>query len=77
MNGSQSGIGLPHSTTSRKEWGAMLRASVVEYGSPMPLFVLQSAIIFPFIGIMLLRLGVLVLLASAATERSQQVTLTE
>ena len=41
MNGtvtaSKSGIGLPHSTTSRKEWGAMLRASVVECGSLMPL----------------------------------------
>src|SRR5262249_773823 len=33
----ESGIGLPHSTTSRKEWHAVIRASVVECG-PMPLF---------------------------------------
>jgi hypothetical protein len=33
----KSGIGLPHSTTSRKEWRAVLRDSVVECGSPMPL----------------------------------------
>src|SRR5262245_48108314 len=34
----KSGIGLPHSTTSRKEWRAIARASVVECGSPMPLW---------------------------------------
>jgi hypothetical protein len=34
----QSGIGLPHSTTSRKEWRAIGRDSVVECGSPLPLF---------------------------------------
>src|SRR6185436_16507713 len=34
----ESGIGLPHSTTSRKKWCAVHRASVVECGSPMPLF---------------------------------------
>src|SRR5689334_12055665 len=33
----ESGMGLPPSTTSRKEWHAELRASVVECGSPMPL----------------------------------------
>jgi hypothetical protein len=26
-NGEQSGIGLPHSTTSRKEWRAVIRAN--------------------------------------------------
>jgi hypothetical protein len=35
---SESGMGLPHSTTSRKKWHAGIRASVVERGSPMPLF---------------------------------------
>jgi hypothetical protein len=33
----ESGIGLLHSTTSRKEWRAGMRDSVVECGSPMPL----------------------------------------
>jgi hypothetical protein len=33
----KSGIGLPHSTTSRKEWRAIRRDSVMECGSPMPL----------------------------------------
>jgi protein ImuB len=33
----QSGIGLPHSKTSRREWLARERASVLECGSPMPL----------------------------------------
>jgi hypothetical protein len=33
----QSGMGLPHSTTSREEWRAIGRDSVVECGSPMPL----------------------------------------
>src|SRR5262245_54246611 len=38
QNACESGIGLPHSTTSRKEWRAIRRDSVVECGSPMPLF---------------------------------------
>jgi hypothetical protein len=33
----KSGIGLPHSKTSRKERLAIVRDSVLECGSPMPL----------------------------------------
>jgi hypothetical protein len=36
---SESGIGLPHSKTSRNEWRAVRRDSVLECGSPMPLWV--------------------------------------
>jgi hypothetical protein len=52
MNGTQSGIGLPHSKTSRKEWRAICRDSVLECGSPMPLSLLALAHIAPFIGFM-------------------------
>jgi hypothetical protein len=31
-------MGLPHSKTSQSEWDARKRASVMECGSPMPLF---------------------------------------
>src|SRR5256885_14928963 len=37
-NGGQSGIGLPHSKTLRKECSTRRRDSVLECGSPMPLF---------------------------------------
>jgi hypothetical protein len=33
----ESGRGLPHSKTSRKELRAIRRASVLEYGCPLPL----------------------------------------
>jgi len=33
----ESGMGLPHSKTSRMEWRAIGRDSVLERGSPMPL----------------------------------------
>ncbi len=36
----QSGMGLPHSKASRKEWRVIHRASVLECGSPMPLLLL-------------------------------------
>jgi hypothetical protein len=35
----KSGIGLPHSKTLRMEWRMGLRVSVLECGSPMPLYV--------------------------------------
>ena len=33
----ESGIGLPHSKTSRNKWRAIRRASVLECGCPLPL----------------------------------------
>jgi hypothetical protein len=66
-NGSQSGIGLPHSKTSRKELRIIRRASVLECGSPMPLSLLLSAQATSFLGPMPLHLGVAPLLTSAAT----------
>jgi hypothetical protein len=43
-NEDESAIGLPHSTTSRKERRAIARDSVVECGSPMPLSRLDCGI---------------------------------
>jgi D-alanyl-lipoteichoic acid acyltransferase DltB (MBOAT superfamily) len=60
----ESGIGLPHSTTSRKEWPAIGRASVVECGSPMPLWLPFVAGRISAVGLVPFRL-----LTSAATVR--------
>jgi hypothetical protein len=47
-NGGQSGIGLPHSTTSRKEWRAKLRRSAISVATnaPWSLPKLRSSVIF-------------------------------
>ena len=50
--GSQSGRGQPHSKTSRKEWRAVRRDSVLECGCPLPLSLLLCTLTAPFIGLM-------------------------
>ena len=70
MNGGQSGIGLPHSTTLTRGIASHSFREVVECGSPMPLLLLQSASTFPFIGAILRQFRIfeeLRLLTAAAT----------
>jgi hypothetical protein len=68
-NGGQSGIGLPHSTTSRTEWHARISRQRRGVRQPYAAFIASTLADFPFVGIMPLVFGVWVLLTSAATFR--------
>ena len=56
-NGSQSGMELPHFKTVTRIAKRRHFREILECGSPMPLLPLQSAVAFPFSGLMLLLLG--------------------
>jgi hypothetical protein len=62
-------MGLPHSTTLARIPKRRYFRQVLQWGRPMPLLLLQSVIAFPFVGHMLLFLGVWILLTSAASWR--------
>ena len=67
MNRSQSGIGLPHSTTLARNSGVPLRPRGRGVRQPYAAFKVSTPADFPFVGIMPLVFGVCVLLMSAAT----------
>jgi len=50
MNGSQSGIGLPHSKTSRTEWHARISRQRRGVRQPYAAFIVSTLAGFPFIG---------------------------
>src|SRR6267142_881863 len=67
MNGSQSGIGLPHATTSRTEWHARISRQRRGVRQPYAAFMVSTPADFPFVGLLPLVFGVWGLLRSAAT----------
>jgi hypothetical protein len=68
MNESQSGMGLPHSTTLARISGVPLGPRGRGVRQPHAAFIVSTVADFPFIGLMPLVFGVLGLLTSAATK---------
>jgi len=67
VNGGQSGIGLPHSTTLARNSGVPLRPRGRGVRQPYAAFIVSTLADFPFIGPMLLFFGVHVLPTSSPT----------
>jgi hypothetical protein len=67
MNGSQSGIGLPHSTTLARNSGVPPRLRGFGVRQSYAAFIVSTLADFPIIGLMPLVFRVWVLLMSAAT----------